>query len=331
MNNLAVVDKSVSEEHRNLRVHYLHDCVADDQALVAEGMAASKPWLHPKFFYDTAGSELFDAITETEEYYPTRTEAEIFDRHLDDMLAHVANRQVLVEPGSGNCSKAEQFLRDPKLSHYAPIEISADFLVGCCNRLARAHPDLTVDAICGDFTRCQTLPAAVPESGRLLFFPGSTIGNFDPETAQDLLANFRSLAGSEGYLLIGTDLPKDRGVLEAAYNDSQGFTRRFNLNILDHLNDRLDCHFHAADFDHDAFYNEDLGRIEMHLVCVRDTRVRVGKKHFNLSKGESIHTENSYKYAPDSFVAMASTVGFEPVTYWTDSRQWFAVHLLRAC
>jgi L-histidine N-alpha-methyltransferase len=315
----------------NLRVHHLHDALDDDLALVRDGMAASQPWLHPKFFYDATGSALFDAITETPEYYPTRTEAAIFSRYMEEMLAHIDDRAVLVEPGSGNCDKALTLLRDDKLTHYAPIEISRDFLVECCTRLASAHPELSVDAICGDFTHCRVLPDSVPTAGRLIFFPGSTIGNFDPQHAQTLLENFHGLAGQAGgHLLIGTDLPKDRATLEVAYNDAQGYTARFNLNMLVHLNRRLDCHFVPEDFTHKAFYNADLGRIEMHLVCKQDTRVRVGQDQFPLAAGQSIHTESSYKYDPDSFLRLARAAGFEPVARWTDPRQWFAVYLLRA-
>lgn len=322
---------STMQDPDNLRVHHLHDAVDDDLALIREGMSDPQPWLHPKFFYDAKGSALFDAITETPEYYPTRTEASIFSRHVGEMLAHVENRAVLVEPGSGNCDKALTLLRDDKLSHYAPIEISRDFLVDCCRRLALAHPDLLVDAICGDFTRCHALPDPIPDEGRLIFFPGSTIGNFDPRHAQALLENFHQLAGrAGGHLLIGTDLPKDRATLENAYNDAQGFTAQFNLNMLVHLNQRLDCHFVPEDFSHHAFYNEDLGRIEMHLVCKRDTRIRVGKELFVLAAGQSIHTESSYKYAPDTFLELARAAGFEPVAHWTDPKDWFAVHLLRA-
>ncbi|WP_166257831.1 L-histidine N(alpha)-methyltransferase [Marinobacter salicampi] len=319
------------ETPANLRVHHLHDAIDDDLTLVRSGIFASQPWLHPKFFYDARGSALFDAITETPEYYPTRTEAAIFTRHVDDMLARAESRKVLVEPGSGSCEKALTLLQDHRLTHYAPIEISREYLVDCCVKLARHRPDLAVDAICGDFVRCNVLPDTVPEEGRLIFFPGSTIGNFDPEHARSLLENFHSLAGtSGGYLLIGTDLPKGRKILEAAYNDSQGFTARFNRNILDHLNTRLDCEFVPEDYQHKAFYNDALGRIEMHLLCQKDTQVRIGQEYTCLSAGQSIHTENSYKYRPEAFRELAVTAGFTPVDCWTDDNSWFAVHLLKA-
>lgn len=314
----------------NLRIHHLSQTSDDDLSLVKAGLSAVQPWLHPKFFYDSAGSTLFDAITRTPEYYPTRVEADIFRQHLPRMLARVANRQVLVEPGSGSCEKALPLLEDPELKHYAPIEISRDYLVACCADLAESHPDLTVDAICGDFVNCRDLPDEVPESGRLVFFPGSTIGNFDPEHACDLLANFRDLAAPGGHLLIGTDLPKDPAILEAAYNDSAGLTARFNLNMLTHLSERLDCDLDPEAFRHRAFYNADAGRIEMHLVCQRPTEARAGNVRRRFEPGDSIHTESSYKYQPDNFLALARKAGLEAIDHWTDSQEWFAVHLLRA-
>lgn len=314
----------------NLRIHQLDTTGEDDLALVREGLAAPSPWLHPRFFYDATGSALFDAITRTPEYYPTRVEASILDRHLPAMLDRARGRRVLVEPGSGSCEKAQALLRDPRLEHYVPIEISRDYLVACCERLAWRRPELMVDAICGDFVQCRTLPRTVPESGRLVFFPGSTIGNFDPDQARDLLANFRALAGAGGHLLVGTDLPKEREILEAAYNDAEGLTARFNLNMLEHLNRRAHCQFDTDAFDHRAYYNEALSRIEMHLVCRHATNVQAGDYRRRLEPGDSLHTESSYKYEPGAFLALARGAGLEPIAQWHDDRDWFAVHLLRA-
>lgn len=331
MDSLAKpVSSSVSQpQFANLRVHHLDDALDDDLALIRQGLSDPKPWLHPKFFYDSRGSRLFDAITETPEYYPTRTEASIFSRYTGEMMNLMSDRAVLVEPGSGNCAKALKLLGDERLNHYAPIEISRAFLVDCCTRLAAKNPELLVDAVCGDFTRCQSLPGSVPVDGRVVFFPGSTIGNFDPEHAQVLLENFHNLA-SGGYLLIGVDLPKDQATLERAYNDSQGLTAQFNLNMLSHLNNRHQCQFVPEHFEHMAFYNTELKRIEMHLICKTDTDVRVQDDRFTLQTGQSIHTESSYKYDSADFLKLARTAGFEPIAQWTDAREWFAVYLLRA-
>lgn len=313
----------------NLRVHHLDDALDDDLALIRKGLSDAKPWLHPKFFYDSRGSRLFDAITETPEYYPTRTEASIFSRYTHEIMDQMSDRAVLVEPGSGNCVKALKLLSDERLNHYAPIEISRSFLVDCCTRLAANNPALLVDAVCGDFTRCQSLPGSVPADGRVVFFPGSTIGNFDPDHAQTLLENFHELADG-GYLLIGADLPKDRATLERAYNDSQGITAQFNLNMLSHLNSCHECKFTPEHFEHLAFYNAELKRIEMHLVCKTGTAIQVQNDIFTLTPGQSIHTESSYKYDSADLLRMARSAGFEPVGQWTDSRDWFAVYLLRA-
>lgn len=333
MDSLArpVSDHAAQPQLANLRVHHLDDALDDDLALIRKGLSDANPWLHPKFFYDSRGSRLFDAITETPEYYPTRTEASIFSRYTREMMNHMSDRAVLVEPGSGNCAKALKLLSDERLNHYAPIEISRAFLVDCCTRLAAKNPALLVDAVCGDFTRCQSLPGTVPVDGRVVFFPGSTIGNFDPEHAQTLLENFHDLAGADGgYLLIGADLPKDRATLESAYNDSQGITAEFNLNMLSHLNNRHQCQFTPEHFEHLAFYNAELKRIEMHLVCKTGTDIQIQNEGITLTAGQSIHTESSYKYDSADFLRMARTAGFEPVAQWADSREWFAVYLLRA-
>ena len=326
--------KPVSNSHlqprlANLRVHHLDNALDDDLALIRKGLSDAKPWLHPKFFYDSRGSRLFDAITETPEYYPTRTEASIFSRYTREIMDQMSDRAVLVEPGSGNCAKALKLLSDERLNHYAPIEISRSFLVDCCTRLAANNPALLVDAVCGDFTRCQSLPGSVPADGRVVFFPGSTIGNFDPDHAQTLLENFHELADG-GYLLIGADLPKDRATLERAYNDSQGITAQFNLNMLSHLSSCHECKFTQEHFEHLAFYNAELKRIEMHLVCKTGTAIQVQNDIFTLTPGQSIHTESSYKYDSADLLRMARSAGFEPVGQWTDSRDWFAVYLLRA-
>jgi dimethylhistidine N-methyltransferase len=312
-----------------LSIHHLPASPVDELSELIAGLCADQPTISPRFFYDQRGSALFDRITRTPEYYPTRTEAEIFARFLPEMLdaAHCVS---LIEPGSGNCEKAERILATGGISHYVPIEFSSDFLIEACQALGRRYPALDIHAICADFTRCDRLPAAVPEQGRMLFFPGSTIGNFDPEAAEGLLGRFRAMVGEGGYALIGVDLQKEHAILDAAYNDSAGITAAFNLNALHHLNARLGCDFKPAHFAHRAFYNEARGRVEMHLVCRQDTRVQLGACDIHLAAGQSIHTESSWKYTPDGFQALAARAGFSPVAQWTDARGWFSVHLLRA-
>ena len=313
-----------------LTIHHLPSSPIDELAELTRGLSAAQPSISPRFFYDQRGSELFDRITRTPEYYPTRTETQIFARYLPEMLEAASHCSLLLEPGSGNCEKAERFLEAGEITHYVPIEFSADFLIEACQELLRRHPALNIHAVCTDFTCCDTLPDAIPERKRMLFFPGSTIGNFGPDEAAALLGRFRAMVGAGGYALIGVDLQKDTSILDAAYNDSAGLTALFNLNALHHLNARLDCHFTPGDFVHRAFYDEVLGRVEMHLDCCRNTIVHLGDREIALQAGQSIHTESSWKYTLDSFRQLAARAGFEPVDVWTDSRGWFSVHLLQA-
>jgi L-histidine Nalpha-methyltransferase len=327
MSMQAAAFRTNLEEH--LTVHYLPVSPVDELAELIDGLSAAQPSISPRFFYDQRGSELFDRITRTPEYYPTRTEAEIFARYLPEMLG-ATDCSLLLEPGSGNCEKAGRFFEAGDFTHYVPIEFSADFLLDACQALQRRYPALSIHAICADFTSCESLPDAIPEEGRMLFFPGSTIGNFDPGEAVALLHRFWAMVGEGGYALIGVDLQKDAAILDAAYNDSAGITAAFNLNALHHLNARLGCDFTPDDFVHRAFYDEALGRVEMHLDCRRDTVVRLGDCELTLRSGQSIHTENSWKYTPDGFRQLAGRAGFGPVGVWTDPRGWFSVHLLQA-
>ncbi len=312
-----------------LTVHHLPVAEHDDLAELIRGLSAAQPWISPRFFYDRRGSELFDAITMTSEYYPTRTEAMIFQAHLPEML-EASRCALLLEPGSGNCGKAERFFRQGDVDHYVPIEISADFLIDACQGLQQRHPQLQIDAVCTDFTRCETLPAAIPQAGRMLFFPGSTIGNFEPLDAVALLKRFRTMVGAGGYALIGVDLKKEAAILNAAYNDAEGLTAAFNRNALHHLNARFDCGFEPEAFAHHAFYNEAAGRVEMHLRCRQPTEARVNGCRFEFRPSETIHSENSWKYTPAEFRGLAEKAGFAPVELWTDEREWFSLHLLRA-
>ena len=313
----------------NLYFHTLPQPPHDELQEILDSLSADQPWLSPRFFYDAQGSQLFDRITQTPEYYPTRTEQAIFREHRPAMMDAATGAEILIEPGSGNCEKAAPFIRDHGVQHYVPIEFSGDFLLASCKRLLQRFPQLQVHALCTDFTRCDRLPESIPHQQRLLFFPGSTIGNFEPEQARALLARFARLVGSEGYLLIGVDLKKSPARLNAAYNDQAGITAAFNRNVLDHLNRRLDCDFQVADFTHKAFYNEALGRVEMHLVARRDSQVRVDGHQLHFEQGQSIHTESSWKYTIGEFQALAASAGMQSIAVWTDDEDLFSVHLLQ--
>src|SRR5690606_24855643 len=231
-----------------------------------------------------------------------------------------------IEPGSGNCQKVRPLLRCGKATTYVPLEISANHLIAAAQTLAKDFPDVAIHAVCGDFTQTRRLPEAVPDGPRVAFFPGSTIGNFEPPDAVRLLQRLRGWLGADGGLLIGVDTRKDPRVLNAAYNDAQAVTAAFNLNMLHHLNWILNANFAPELFVHEAFFNEPHGRIEMHLRSLRDQRVRVADRWIEIAAGESIHTENSYKYDPEAFAELAARAGFRHRHCWQDQAGYFSVH-----
>jgi dimethylhistidine N-methyltransferase len=244
------------------------------------------------------------------------------------MLPALRACDVLIEPGSGNCEKAMPILDAGGMTHYVPIEISADFLVSACAGLARQRPQITVQAVCADFTECVALPESVPRGRRMVFFPGSTIGNFEPAEAARLLRHFHDLAGPGGYLLIGTDLDKDTATLEAAYNDAAGITAAFNLNLLERMHRELGAEVEVGNFRHLAFFNEAASRIEMHLVSQCAQVIGIDSRRFAFSRGETLHTENSCKYRLEGFQALAERAGYRTAAVWRDVEALFSVHYL---
>ena len=307
----------------------LHPPPNDFYAEVIHGLSQRPRAIGPKFFYDEYGSRLFDAICQTPEYYPTRTEIAILERHIGDIARLVSPHCVLIEPGSGNSRKVRILLDTLKPQTYIPIDISKDYLRATAEHVAREYPWLSVHAVCADYGRPIALPDYPLGRQKLAFFPGSTIGNFEPRQAVAFLRNIARMVLPDGGLLIGVDLKKDPARLDAAYNDALGITADFNLNLLTRINRALHADFDVDMFRHHAFYNTALGRIEMHLVSKEAQAVRVGNQHFEFAKGESIHTENSYKYAIDEFQALARNAGFTPAAVWTDAERLFSVHYLR--
>lgn len=306
-----------------------HDCHPQPNNFfrdVIHGLSRRPRRIGPKYFYDERGSRLFDAICRTPEYYPTRTEIGILERNVEDIARHIGPRCVLIEPGSGNSRKVRILLDRLKPRAYLPVDISRDYLRSTAEHVAAEYPWLAVHAVCADYTAPLALPDCPPHMQRLVFFPGSTIGNFDPAPASAFMRNMAGLAGPGGGLLIGVDLKKDPAVLHAAYNDAQGITAAFNLNLLTRINRELDADFDLARFHHRAFYSTDLGRIEMHLVSTGNQQVRVGGQRFDFARDEGIHTENSYKYSVGEFQALARRSGWTPVAVWTDPAQLFSVH-----
>lgn len=298
---------------------------------VLEGLGEPPYVLSPKYLYDRRGSELFDRICELEAYYPTRLELGIFADHGPEMGARIGPGALVVELGSGSSNKTRALLDHlPEPAAYVPVEISGAHLEAAAERVRGAYPGLEVLPVCADYTRELTLPEpSAPAGDTLLYFPGSTIGNFDPPEAEAFLARLHRLAGPGGKLLIGVDLAKDAAVLERAYDDPEGVTAAFNRNLLTRLQTELDAELDPQAFIHRAELNTELGCVEMHLVSLRDQTVRIGGRAIPFAEGQTLRTERSYKYHLDGFAALAGRAGWEVAGTWTDPDQWFSVQLLQ--
>ncbi len=302
------------------------------------GLRAQPRVVSPKWFYDEAGSLLFEQITELPEYYPTRTELALLERHAPEMASHIGPGAEIVEFGAGASRKVRLLLSallsaDLAPRRYVPVDISGEHLEQAAELLRRDHPGLAVLPVVSDFTRSLELPP--PEGRRVGFFPGSSIGNFDPAQAQRLLRQMAGwLAGGEGQgagqggLLIGVDLVKDPALLHAAYNDAQGITAAFNLNLLARANRELGADFDLAQFAHSAFYNPPRSRIEMHLVSRRRQTVQLCGERIEFAEGDSVHTESSHKYTVEGFQRLALAAGWTPRAVWVDDARWFSLHWL---
>lgn len=321
-----------------VHLHDLHpapDRIHDD---VVRGLSATPRLLPPKYFYDAAGARLFERITTLEEYYPTRTELKILEAHAVEMAAAVGEAVHLIEFGSGSGLKTRLLLRAlHSPAAYSPVDISRTQLVRFAADVAAEFPELQVMPVCADYSQTVTLPPSrTAARRRVAFFPGSSIGNFQPLEAAAFLRRVRTLCGDSGGMLIGVDLHKDRAVLERAYNDTEGVTAEFNLNMLRRLNRDLGADFDPSAFRHDAFYDEEHRRIEMRLLCVRPCTVTIPDpdggptRSFVFAPGDPITTEYSYKYSLDGFEQMAEGSGWRTSRLWTDELGWFGVWLLEA-
>lgn len=305
----------------------LQPTVAHFRTDVLEGLAQQPKTLHCKLLYDDRGSALFEEITRLPEYYPTRAEVSILTQYADEISGHLGVDVVLVELGSGNSEKVQRLLHTlDSPTAYVPIDIERSYLEQAAQSLASNYPDLQVAAICADYTRDLKFPD-IPGK-KVVFFPGSTFGNFEPVDANAFLDRLAaSLRPGDG-VLIGIDLKKNPDVLNRAYNDAAGVTAAFNLNILRRINRELDGDFDLDTFEHFAFYNRDAGRIEMHLRSLANQVVHVSGTPFAFKTGDTIHTENSYKYDIGGFQALAAAHGFVPAKVWTDENDLFSVHYL---
>ena len=298
---------------------------------VVAGLSALPKTLPCKFLYDAEGSRLFDRICELPEYYPTRTEVALLTARAADIAALVGPGAVLVEFGSGAGVKIRLLLaalRAPAL--YVPVDISREHLAAAADSLAEDFPDLPIAPVCADYTApfsLPPLPGARPRR-RVGFFPGSTIGNFTPAEATAFLRGAARLLGPGSMMIVGADLPKDASILVPAYDDAAGVTAAFNLNLLRRINRELGAGFDPAAFRHEARWNPAESRMEMHLVSLRAQEVPLGPHRFAFAEGETIHTENSYKYGPHAFARLARAAGYQPLQVWTDLASLFSIHVL---
>jgi dimethylhistidine N-methyltransferase len=310
-----------------------HDLKPDAGSFLDEvvaGLSRPRKALDPKYFYDERGCELFEAICGLPEYYPTRTEMAMIEACGREMARSLGPGCALIEYGGGFSVKTRMLLAELKPFVYMPIDIAGGKLGVSAAGLAELFPTLNIVAVCADYSR----PLALPDihrfeaRRRVIYFPGSTIGNFTVTEAHRFLEQACRLVGPGGAMLVGVDLKKDPRVLHAAYNDAQGVTAEFNLNLLARINRELGADFNLAAFRHHAFYNAEAGRIQMHLVSTREQRVNLGGHEFHFDAGETIHTENSCKYSVSEFKALARGAGFEPARCWVDAQQLFSVHYL---
>ncbi|WP_236994080.1 L-histidine N(alpha)-methyltransferase [Candidatus Methylomicrobium oryzae] len=313
-----------------LHFYDFHPPLSDFQAEILAGLSGRQKTIAPKFFYDAQGSQLFDRICELPEYYLTRTETGLLERYGDQIADAVGPDAVLFELGSGSSRKIRLLLDALRPASYVPIDISKHHLRVAANALSSDYPWLEIHAVCADYAGALHLPSGLEGQRRIVFFPGSSIGNLTPEEAAALLKRIARLVGDGGGLLIGVDLVKDIDVLEAAYNDRQKVTEAFNKNLLVRINRELAADFRIDRFDHLAFYNPELDRIEMHLASPEAQSVRVADRAIRMAAGETIHTENSHKYSIASFHRLALRAGFRPGKVWIDPEGLFSIHYLSA-
>ena len=295
---------------------------------IIEGLSAPGAWVSPKYLYDDLGARLFQAITELPEYYPTRVEQGIFAHHAAEMAGAIGPGSTFIDLGAGDCEKAGSLFPAIKPAQYVAVDISADFLRDAVDALRLRFPAVEMLTVATDFSSGLALPATVNASRRTFFYPGSSIGNFAPLAALNLLTDVRRNClheGGDGGLLIGVDLVKDSLMLEQAYDDALGVTAAFNLNLLNHLNKLIGSDFSVRDWRHHALFNARLSRVEMHLEAKQQVDVAWPGGGRRFGQGERIHTENSYKYILQQFHSLLEQAGFARVRTWTDEHGWFAV------
>lgn len=295
---------------------------------VVDGLQNKQKTLPSKYFYNEKGSQLFDEITELDEYYPTRTERKILEENVEEIALYLGEKVMLIEPGSGSSSKTKILLGNMEnICCYIPMDISGEYLNKVAEQLRLEFPNISILPLAVDYTKPFELPESSPNARKVVFYPGSTIGNFKREKVEQFLKVIHDIVGKNGAVLIGADLKKDISVLENAYNDSKGITAEFNKNIFNHLNDVIDTDFNPELFDHRSIWNEEKGRIEMHLFVQEDHSLPINGDTIFFKKGESIHTENSHKYTLEGFSDMVSD-WFDVKKVWMDDNKYFSVQYL---
>lgn len=307
-----------------------HPPLGDFMRDVVDGLSATPRSIPPVYFYDQAGSALFDQITELPEYYVTRTELDLLGKISSELSLRAGPDAVVIEPGSGSSVKIRTLLDAlGDAAAYVGLDISKQHLIDACEELAQDYPDVAVGAVCANFTtglKLDHLP--LPEGRRLIFFPGSTIGNFEPAEARAVLAGFRKGMRKGDAVLIGADRVKDEQILVDAYDDAAGVTAAFNLNLLKRIRSELGAKLEVEDFRHASVWNNDLERIEMHLVATRDTSIALNGERYDFKAGETLHTENSHKFTPKSFARLAEDAGYKVVKRWSDQAELFSLYWL---
>jgi len=299
----------------------------DEIAALVEGLSQEQKTISPKYFYDETGSQLFDRITELPEYYLTDAELDIMRDRVDEMGALIGKQASLIEFGSGSSLKTRILLEHlDDLAAYVPVDISEDHLLSSAQKIRSEFPGLDVCPVVADFTRSFELPTPIIMPVKnVVYFPGSTIGNFEHDAAMELLRVMHGEAGEGGALLIGVDLQKDPEIIDAAYNDTAGVTAEFNINMLRHLNSEFDANFDLDAFEHRAEYDKDKGRVVIELVSQDDQSFELGDTEFDIADGETILTEYSHKYTLEGFARMAEAAGFEVAKVWMDADELFSV------
>ena len=313
-----------------LRILDLHPEAEDFKKSILSGLSSRPKALPSKYLYDERGSELFDLICQQPEYYQTRSEVSILEANIDEICRCFGKSLHLIEYGSGHSRKIRVLIEGLKEKlHYSPLDISKEYLIETAEILHRDYPAMDITAVCADMLNGQSIINALsdvaPNQKRVVFFPGSTVGNFEPPTADSIMESTAALVGKGGGFLVGIDLRKDPAVIEAAYNDAAGATRTFELNYFSRLNRELNANFDVSQWEYRGKYLPDYGRVQMEAVSLIDQTVRIGEKEISIQKDEPIHLENSYKFTVEDFSERAARFGLQLKEHWTDEKQWFGV------